>query len=59
MEAESAQNNGLPCSDKLVFDDKKQADNAAVAIKYQRGTHLKSYRCAYCLYWHLASHYEQ
>lgn len=49
----------LPCSDKLAFDAKKDADASAAAIKYQRGTKLKSYKCKYCNLWHLASDYSK
>jgi len=45
----------LPCSDKLVFDTKQQADAAATVALYQRGTRLRAYRCRYCGLWHLSS----
>lgn len=45
----------LPCSDKLVFNTKKEADAAAVAVDWQRGTKLKSYKCKHCGLWHLSS----
>ena len=45
----------LPCADKLAFDTSTQAMGSAVAIKWQRGTKLKTYKCKYCQLWHLAS----
>lgn len=53
------EDNILPCSEKLAFDSKKAADASAVAIKYQRGTKLKAYKCQYCGLWHLASDYSK
>jgi hypothetical protein len=47
--------NVLPCTDKLAFDTKKQADIAANVAKYQRGITLKSYKCRHCGLWHLSS----
>lgn len=45
----------LPCKDKLVFDSKKEADNTALAVDWQRGASLKSYKCKHCGLWHLSS----
>ncbi len=45
----------LPCSEKLAFDTKKQADAAAVVAELQRNVKLKSYKCNHCSLWHLAS----
>ncbi len=44
-----------PCSEKLVFDTKKEAEALAVSIEWQRGTRLKAYKCTYCQLWHLSS----
>jgi hypothetical protein len=48
----------LPCADKLVFETQQEAIGSATAIKYQRGTKLKPYKCIHCRLWHLASNYE-
>jgi hypothetical protein len=45
----------LPCSEKLAFDTKKQAEAAATVALYQHGTKLKAYVCRHCGLWHLAS----
>lgn len=45
----------LPCSDKLVFDNKEAAGGAATYAAHQYGTKLKIYRCKACSLWHLAS----
>lgn len=45
----------LPCSDKLVFETKIQAEGSAAAVKWQRGIELKAYKCKHCQLWHLAS----
>ena len=45
----------LPCSDKLAFDSKKEADTAALVAKTQHDIKLKSYLCPYCSLWHLSS----
>ncbi len=44
-----------PCKDKLVLDSKKEAENMAVAVDWQRGTQLKAYKCHHCHLWHLSS----
>lgn len=46
----------LPCDDKLAFDSKKEADDQARVIKWQRGTKLKAYKCRHCELWHLSSY---
>jgi len=43
----------LLCSEKLVFDTKKQAETAAAVAQYQRGAKLRPYLCRYCGLWHL------
>lgn len=48
----------LPCSDKLAFDTKKDADATANVAHYRYGGKLKSYRCRYCELWHLSSNYD-
>lgn len=45
----------LPCSEKLAFDTKKQAEAAAVVANYQHGAELHVYVCRHCGLWHLAS----
>jgi hypothetical protein len=45
----------LPCSDKLAFDSRKQAEAAAAVALYQHGTKLRVYLCRHCGLWHLAS----
>jgi hypothetical protein len=45
----------LPCSEKLAFDTRGQAEAAAVVAAYQHGTQLTVYQCRYCGLWHLAS----
>lgn len=48
----------IPCVDKLAFDTKKQAQDAANVAAFQRGTKLKVYKCRHCELWHLSSKYE-
>lgn len=45
----------LPCSEKMVFNTKKEADATALTADWQHGASLKSYKCRYCQLWHLAS----
>ncbi|HSX35067.1 MAG TPA: hypothetical protein VLF62_05490 [Candidatus Saccharimonadales bacterium] len=45
----------LPCSEKLAFDTRRQAQAAATVAKYQHGAALKAYVCGYCGLWHLSS----
>ena len=47
----------MKCEDKMTFDDKKQAQNAAVVAAHQRGAKLKAYHCNHCDLWHLSSNY--
>ena len=47
----------LPCSEKLVFDTKKDAETTANVAHYRYGGKLKAYKCRYCDLWHLASDY--
>lgn len=47
----------LPCSEKLAFDTKKQAEAAALTANYQHGAQLKVYKCRHCNLWHLSSDY--
>lgn len=49
--------NALPCVDKIAFDEKKEAEAAAVVAHYQHGVRLKPYICPYCDLWHLATDY--
>lgn len=56
---EGQQDPALPCSDKLAFDTKQEATGSAVAVRYQRGTKLRPYKCKYCGLWHLTSDYEE
>ncbi len=48
-----------PCSDKLAFDSKKQAQDAANVAAFQRGAKLKVYKCKHCALWHLSSDYTE
>lgn len=48
----------VPCSKKLSFDTRKQANAAALTALHQRNVKLKSYHCQYCELWHLATKYE-
>jgi hypothetical protein len=48
----------LPCADKLVFDNKTQAQAAATTLAFQKGVKLKVYKCRHCSLWHLASDYK-
>jgi len=45
----------LPCSEKLAFDNRSQAQAAAVVADLHHGTKLKTYLCSHCTLWHLAS----
>jgi hypothetical protein len=45
----------LPCSDKLAFDTKKQAEDTATVVEYRYGSTVHAYRCQYCHLWHLSS----
>ncbi len=45
----------LPCSEKLAFDTKEQANAAALVAEHQRNVKLNSYKCKYCHLWHLAT----
>jgi cytochrome c5 len=47
----------LPCIDKLVFDNRKAAQDTANTAEYQHGAKVKPYQCQYCHLWHLASDY--
>jgi hypothetical protein len=48
----------LPCSDKISFDNQKQASAAANVAQYQHGAKLRVYKCRYCKLWHLASRFD-
>jgi hypothetical protein len=52
---EDAENNPLPCAEKLVFDSQQAAEAAANIADYQHGMKLKIYRCRYCDLWHLST----
>jgi hypothetical protein len=47
----------LKCTDKMAFDTKTEAENAAIVAEYQRGSKLKVYKCKACQLWHLSSDY--
>jgi hypothetical protein len=47
----------LPCSEKLSFDTREQAEAAATVALYRHGTNLKAYICTHCGLWHLSSSY--
>ena len=55
---DSAEKTELPCSEKLAFDAKHDAEASAVVVRYQHGTKVKAYKCQYCYLWHLASDYD-
>ena len=45
-----------PCSEKIAFDTRKQAEAAATVAEYRYGgprPHV--YRCLHCGLWHLSS----
>jgi len=46
------------CQDKMVFDTKAEAENAATVAEFQRGSKLKIYKCRECHLWHLSSNYD-
>lgn len=46
-----------PCSEKLAFDTKKEAETSALVAKFQHGASLKAYKCRYCGLWHMSSGY--
>jgi hypothetical protein len=46
------------CIDKMAFDTKSEAENAARVAEFQRGSKLKVYRCKECKLWHLSSNYD-
>ncbi len=48
----------LACNDKIVFDTKLEAENAAIVAEFQRGSKLKVYKCRDCSLWHLSSNYD-
>jgi hypothetical protein len=43
----------LPCQDKLVFDNRRQANVAATVARYRYGIILRPYLCRHCGLWHL------
>jgi hypothetical protein len=45
----------LPCSDKLSFDSKLQADATANIVSYRYGSSVYPYVCNDCGLWHLSS----
>jgi hypothetical protein len=47
----------LACNDKMAFDTKLEAENAATVADFQRGSKLITYKCRDCGLWHLASNY--
>ena len=47
----------MKCENKMSFDNKKSAQNAAVVAAHQRGARLKAYMCQQCSLWHLSSNY--
>jgi len=50
-------NEVLPCSEKLAFDTREQAEAAATVALYQHGSNLKAYLCKHCGLWHLSSNF--
>ena len=51
-----ADDDALPCAEKLTFDTKEMAQAAGAAADWQYGASLKAYKCRYCDLWHLSSH---
>jgi len=45
----------LPCSDKISFDTKAQAEATATTTHYWYGHRPHAYRCQYCQLWHLST----
>ena len=45
------------CSEKMVFETKKEAEDTARVAAFQHGSKLKAYRCKDCELWHLATSY--
>jgi hypothetical protein len=45
----------LPCSDKIAFDTKEQAETTATTSEYWYGSHPHAYKCRHCHLWHLSS----
>jgi hypothetical protein len=45
------------CDEKMVFDTRAEAENAARVAEFQRGSKLKVYKCRECNLWHLSSDY--
>ena len=45
-----------PCSDKLAFDSREEAEATATVAQYRYGgTPPKAYACRYCGLWHLST----
>lgn len=55
MDNNSDEDPALPCSGKLAFDTKRQAETAANVADYQHGASVRPYACRHCGLWHLAS----
>jgi hypothetical protein len=52
-------NKDLPCSDKMVFDTKDEAEASGLAAEWQHGGSLKAYQCKHCHLWHLATRIQE
>lgn len=49
--------NDSSCTDKMAFDTRDEAQNAATVASHQHGSDLKVYNCQKCDLWHLSSNY--
>jgi len=45
----------LPCHEKLAFDTKREANATASVVEYRYGSKVHAYVCRYCRLWHLSS----
>ena len=52
MEEESTP---LPCSEKLAFATRAEAQAAATVAMHRYGGRLRVYQCRYCEMWHISS----
>jgi hypothetical protein len=43
------------CTEKMAFDTKKAAQDAARMAYYRHGSKLKVYKCRHCGLWHMAT----
>ncbi len=48
-------NDTKACADKMVFETPAAAQAVATTEKFRTGIKLKTYKCSFCTFWHLAS----